>query len=80
MDRHEARWERIGDNMPKEIGDIGFPMVLHPRDPKTVWVFPMDGTQVWPRTAPDGKPAVYETRDSGQSWKRLDKGLPERET
>ena len=76
MDRAEARWVRIGDQMPKEIGDIGFPMVLHPRDPQTVWVFPMDGTQVWPRTAPEGKPAVYVTRDSGESWKRLDHGLP----
>ena len=42
-----------------EVGDIGFPIVLHPRDPDTVWVFPMDGTDVWPRTSPDGKPAVY---------------------
>ena len=78
MERGAARWERIGDNMPREIGDIGFPMVLHPRDPQTVWVFPMDGTQVWPRTSPDGKPAVYVTRDAGQSWARLDQGLPPR--
>ncbi len=76
MERSEANWIRIGDNMPKEVGDIGFPMVLHARDSKTVWVFPMDGTQVWPRTSPDGKPAVYVTRDSGQTWQRLDHGLP----
>ena len=62
--------------MPKEVGDIGFPMVLHPRDPNTVWVFPMDGTQVWPRTSPEGKPAAYVTRDAGQTWQRLDRGLP----
>lgn len=37
---------------------IGFPMVVHPRDADTVWVFPMDGTTVWPRTSPEGKPAV----------------------
>lgn len=73
----ERRWERIGNNMPKKVGDIGFSCVLHPRDPATVWVFPMDGTQVWPRTSIGGKPAVYVTRDSGKSWKRLDKGLPE---
>jgi len=69
-------WVRIGENMPKEIGDIGFPIVLHPRDPRTAWVFPMDGTEVWPRTCPDGKPAVYATRDAGKSWQRLDRGLP----
>ena len=50
---------RIGDNMPRDVGDIGFPIELHPRDPDTAWVFPMDGTDVWPRTSPDGRPAAY---------------------
>jgi photosystem II stability/assembly factor-like uncharacterized protein len=36
----------------------------------------MDGTQVWPRTSPGGRPSVYVTRDSGRSWKRQDGGLP----
>ncbi len=76
LDRPSEQWIRIGRNMPKHIGDIGFPMVLHPRDPDAVWVFPMDGTQVWPRTSPGGKPAVYATKDAGKSWKRLDSGLP----
>ncbi|MGH9847060.1 MAG: WD40/YVTN/BNR-like repeat-containing protein [Blastocatellia bacterium] len=80
MDRRanngEAVWVRIGEKMPKSVGDIGFPMVLHPRDPDTAWVFPMDGTQVWPRTSPGGKPAAYVTRNAGKTWKRLDNGLP----
>jgi hypothetical protein len=76
LQRPASRWERIGDNMPKDVGDIGFPIVLHPRDPRTVWVFPMDGTEVWPRTSPGGKPAVYVTRDAGASWQRQDRGLP----
>jgi photosystem II stability/assembly factor-like uncharacterized protein len=74
--RPDGRWERVGDNMPREVGDIGFPIVLHPRDPKTAWVFPMDGSDVWPRVSPGGKPAVYATRDSGKSWTRCDAGLP----
>ena len=78
MERAEGRWVRIGDNMPREVGDIGFPIELHPRDPDTAWVFPMDGTDVWPRTSPDGRPAAYVTRDAGESWTRLDDGLPER--
>ncbi|MDE2293669.1 MAG: glycosyl hydrolase [Elusimicrobia bacterium] len=78
LDRPSDTWVRIGRNMPKKVGDIGFPMVLHPRDPDTCWVFPMDGTEVWPRTSPGGKPAVYVTRDAGRTWKRLDKGLPKR--
>jgi len=76
LQRPERRWQRIGDNMPRDIGDIGFPMVLHPRDPDTAWVFPMDGTTVWPRVSIEGKPSAYVTRDAGRSWKRLDRGLP----
>jgi hypothetical protein len=38
----------------------------------------MDGTDVWPRTSPDGRPAVYVTHDAGGSWQRCDDGLPER--
>jgi hypothetical protein len=71
------RWQRIGRKMPKRVGDIGFPMVVHPRDPDTAWVFPMDGTTVWPRTSPQGRPAAYVTRNAGRSWQRLDQGLPE---
>jgi len=76
MERPEGRWTRIGDNMPRTVGDIGFPIELHPRDPDTAWVFPMDGTDVWPRTSPDGRPAAYVTRDAGSSWARCDLGLP----
>ena len=76
MDRPVGRWVRIGEKMPKSVGDIGFPLALHPRDPDTLWVFPMDGTTVWPRTSPGGKPAVYTTRNGGRTWLRLDRGLP----
>jgi len=78
LDRPETTWTRIGDNMPRDTGDIGFPVELHPRDPDTAWVFPMDGTDVWPRTSPDGRPAAYVTRDAGESWTRQDRGLPSR--
>lgn len=73
----EGTWQRIGRKMPKRVGDIGFPMVVHPRDPDVAWVFPMDGTTVWPRTSPGGKPAAYVTRNAGRTWQRLDQGLPE---
>ena len=77
LDRREGSWRRIGENMPRDVGDIGFPLVIHPRDPQTAWVFPMDGTEVWPRVSPGGKAAAYVTRDSGQTWQRLDRGLPQ---
>ena len=76
LERGANRWTRIGENMPKDIGDIGFPMTLHPRDPKTAWVFPMDGGTVWPRVCVGGMPAAYVTRDAGASWQRQDRGLP----
>jgi photosystem II stability/assembly factor-like uncharacterized protein len=78
LDRPATRWVRIGEAMPESVGDIGFPIELHPRDPDTAWVFPMDGSDVWPRTSPGGRPAVYVTRDAGASWTRLDDGLPPR--
>tara|TARA_R110001592_G_scaffold27440_3_gene101551 strand:+ start:626 stop:1765 length:1140 start_codon:yes stop_codon:yes gene_type:complete len=73
------RWTRIGNNMPKEVGDIGFPIVVHPRDPNTIWVFPMDGSGQWPRTSPAGRPAVYCSRDGGASFIRQAKGFPEQQ-
>ena len=80
LDRPSKQWLRIGNNMPKRIGDVGFPMVVHPRDPDTVWVFPMDGTGVWPRVSPGGKPAVYKTRNAGQTWARLNRNFPKSQT
>ena len=85
LDRSDGRsgdppadtWQRIGRKMPKRVGDIGFPMAVHPRDADTAWVFPMDGTTVWPRTSPGGRPAAYVTRNAGRTWQRLDQGLPE---
>ena len=76
LDRPSNKWMRIGKNMPKKIGDIGFPMVIHPHDADNAWVFPMDGATVWPRVSPDGKPAAYVTRNGGKTWTRQDKGFP----
>ena len=77
LDRPGDTWQRIGRKMPKRVGDIGFPMVVHPRDADTAWVFPMDGTTVWPRTSPDGRPAAYVTRNAGKTWQRQHQGLPD---
>jgi len=79
LDRPGETWERVGRTMPRRVGDIGFTMTVHPRDADTAWVLPMDGQTVWPRTSPEGKPAVYVTRNGGRTWQRQDAGLPERQ-
>jgi photosystem II stability/assembly factor-like uncharacterized protein len=76
LDRPSNEWVRVGRRMPKDIGDIGFPMVVHPRDADTAWVFPMDGQTVWPRMSIGGVPSAFGTRDGGKTWQRLDRGLP----
>jgi hypothetical protein len=76
LDRPSTEWVRVGNAMPKKVGDIGFPMTVHPTDANVAWVFPMDGQTVWPRTSPDGKPAVYGTANGGKSWTRMDTGFP----
>lgn len=76
QDQPGGRWDRIGRHMPAGVGDIGFPVVVHPHNADVAWVFPMDGTDVWPRTAPAGRPAAYTTRDGGTSWERQATGFP----
>jgi len=80
IDRPSNQWVRIGRAMPKRVGDIGFPMVVHPRNADTAWVFPMDGSTVWPRTSPGGVPVAYVTRNGGKTWQRAASGLPQNET
>lgn len=76
LDRPSIEWLDIGGGMPKSVGSVGFPIVPHPRDPDTAWILPMDGTDVWPRVSPGGRPAVYRTLDGGRTWRRQDRGLP----
>ncbi len=78
IDRPNKQWVRIGDNMPADIGDIGFPIAIHPADPNTIWVFPIDGNEAWSRVSPEGQPALYCSQDGGDTWFRQDIGLPMR--
>ena len=64
-------WEEISGGLPS---DFGFPMGVHPREPRTVYVIPLQGDG---RFMPEGKAAVWRSRDAGDHWERLDRGLPE---
>jgi len=66
-------WESIEKGLPSTFG---FPSAAHPRDPETLYLIPLNG-DVLGRYVPDGKAAVWRTRDAGRSWEALRKGLPQ---
>jgi photosystem II stability/assembly factor-like uncharacterized protein len=66
-------WTEITEGLPTEFG---FAAATHPHDKETFYVIPLDPGHG--RVMPDGKAAVWRTRDSGSSWQRLDSGLPQR--
>ena len=55
---------------------FGLPSAAYPRDPDTLYLLPLNG-DVLGRFVPDGKAAVWRTRDSGQTWQDLREGLPQ---
>ena len=64
-------WKDIGAGVPS---DFGFVMTIHPTDPDTIYIVPLDGMM---RTGPDGKLRVYRSRDAGGSWEAMTRGLPQ---
>ena len=66
-------WESIEAGLPSTFG---FPAVAHPRDPETLYLFPLNGDSKG-RFAPEGRAAVWRTRDGGASWQDLREGLPQ---
>jgi hypothetical protein len=67
-------WIDIGDGrLPSRFG---FPVAVHPHDPRTVYVVLEQSDEY--RMSVDGHLAVWRSRDEGDSWQRLTDGLPER--
>ena len=69
-DDYGHTWYSIAKGLPS---DFGFPIVIHPHDPDTIYVVPLEPAT---RTCPGGVPAVWRSENGGSSWKRLRKGLP----
>jgi hypothetical protein len=75
-------WVSIGESIPADAPPIGsqprpfgFPIVVHPHDPDTVYVIPLGSdTQRW---TVDGRCRVYRSRDTGETWEALEDGLPQ---
>jgi len=64
-------WTEITEGLPTEFG---FAAATHPHDRETFYVVPLDPGHG--RTMPEGHASVWRTRDAGESWNRLDQGLP----
>ncbi|MEN3953207.1 sialidase family protein [Iodidimonas sp. SYSU 1G8] len=66
-------WQSIENGLPSSFG---FPAAAHPRDPSTLYLLPLNGDSAG-RYVPDGKAAVWRSRDGGDSWQDLREGLPQ---
>ncbi len=64
-------WQEITKGLPS---DFGFPLAIHPRQSQTIYVLPLQGAEF--RCPPERKLRVFRSRDGGQSWSALEKGLP----
>jgi photosystem II stability/assembly factor-like uncharacterized protein len=72
-DDHGLTWRSIAAGLPS---DFGFPILVHPNDPDTVYVMPLAGQT---RTCPDAAPAIWRSENGGGSWKKLSKGMPKKD-
>jgi photosystem II stability/assembly factor-like uncharacterized protein len=66
-------WASIEKGLPSSFG---FPTAVHPRDPDTVYMLPLNG-DIAGRYMPDARTAVWRSRDAGASWRALREGLPQ---
>lgn len=73
-DDHGQTWQSIAKGLPS---DFGFPMVVHPHKPDTIYVVPLDPST---RTCPDARPSVWRSENAGNSWKRLASGMPKKDS
>ncbi len=65
-------WIDLGqDKLPSRFG---FPMVVHPHQPETIYVMLEESDQF--RMSVEGQAAVWRSKDSGESWQRITAGLP----
>ena len=65
-------WEDITRGLPSTFG---FPIAVHPHDPQTLWVLPLNSDSAG-RYPPDASAAVWKSTDGGNSWSDQRQGLP----
>ena len=72
-DDHAENWKDIANGVPS---DFGFAMIMHPRNPDCVYIVPVESDEF--RCTCDGRLRVYRTRNAGNSWEPLMRGLPQK--
>ncbi len=72
-DNGGREWIDISEGLPSRFG---FPIQIHPHDPDTIYVIPEDSPEF--RCPVNGEFAVYRSRNRGENWEKLDRGLPSR--
>ncbi|HEV3124408.1 MAG TPA: exo-alpha-sialidase [Candidatus Dormibacteraeota bacterium] len=65
-------WQAIETGLPS---NFGFPLVVHPRRPDTIYTFPLLADVE--RMPVEGRCCVYRSENAGESWQPLSAGLPE---
>ncbi len=70
-DDRGSNWVEITEGLPS---DFGYAVTTDPKDPDTVYVIPEESSHM--RATVGGAITVYRSRDAGEAWEPLTRGLP----
>jgi len=68
-------WDDITAGLPSTFG---FPIGVHPKDPNTIWTFPLNGDMAG-RFPVGAAAAVWRSQDGGDTWAAQRNGLPQQD-
>lgn len=71
-DDYGTKWTAVESGLP---ANFGFPIVSHPKQPDTFFTFPLKADEE--RFPPGLQCRVYRSRDAGENWEPLHRGLPD---
>lgn len=71
-DDFAATWIEITGGLPS---DFGYALAIDHEDPDALFVIPEESSHM--RATVDGKLRVFQSRDAGDSWRPLERGLPQ---
>jgi photosystem II stability/assembly factor-like uncharacterized protein len=66
-------WVDIAHGVPS---DFGYAIAMHPRNADCAYIVPIESDEF--RCTPEGRLRVYRTRNAGESWEALSRGLPQK--